>query len=52
MTLVTDLKFIPAQVKARISEGFHWIGYSLGIILLTTACVEEWAALDDTLKQP
>jgi hypothetical protein len=44
MTLVTGLKFIPAQVKACACGGDHWIGYSLGIILFTTAWVQEWAA--------
>ena len=35
----------PAQVKARIAEGFRFIGYSLDITMLTSACTEGLAAL-------
>ena len=35
----------PAQVKARIAEGYRFIGYSLDITMLTTACTEGLAAL-------
>ena len=36
---------VPAQVKARISEGYRFIGYSLDITMLATACTEGLAAL-------
>ena len=32
-------------VKARIAEGFRFIGYSLDITMLTTACTEGLAAI-------
>ncbi|MEN9402770.1 MAG: 4-hydroxy-2-oxovalerate aldolase [Verrucomicrobiota bacterium] len=35
----------PAQVKARIAEGFRFIGYSLDITMLTTACSEGLAEI-------
>ncbi len=42
----------PAQVKARIAEGYRFIGYSLDITMLTTACTEGLAALRTTVKLP
>jgi 2-dehydro-3-deoxyglucarate aldolase len=35
----------PAQVQARIAEGYRFIGYSLDITMLTTACTEGLTAL-------
>ena len=35
----------PDQVKARIAEGYRFIGYSLDITMLTTACSEGLTAL-------
>ena len=35
----------PDQVKARIAEGFRFIGYSLDITMLTTACTEGLAEI-------
>ncbi len=35
----------PAQVRARAEEGYRFIGYSLDITLLATACTEGLAAL-------
>ncbi len=35
----------PTQVKARIAEGYRFIGYSLDITMLTAACTEGLAAL-------
>lgn len=35
----------PSQVRARVVEGFRFIGYSLDITMLTTACAEGLAEI-------
>lgn len=35
----------PAEVKARMAEGYRFIGYSLDITMLTTVCTEGLAVL-------
>ncbi len=35
----------PAEVKARVDEGFHFIAYSLDITMIATACTEGLASL-------
>lgn len=42
----------PAQVKVRIAEGYRFIGYSLDITMLATACSEGLAALRPNRKLP
>ncbi len=46
--IVPGIHVVPpsvAQVKARLAEGYRFIGYSLDITFLTTACADGLAAL-------